>query len=113
MEKRKLKRRQLIYYLKVLDRETENLVGRLADITTEGIMLLSNTPLETNKEFKLKLVLPSEISGDHYIELDAKSLWSKKDLNPDIYGTGFSFVEIASKDIDTIQALVADFELPS
>jgi hypothetical protein len=42
-EKRKLKRRQLIYYLRVLDRDSGALVGRLVDITTEGVMLLSES----------------------------------------------------------------------
>jgi hypothetical protein len=45
-EKRKLKRRHLIYYLRVFEKNTDTLLGYLVDITPEGIMIMSESPVE-------------------------------------------------------------------
>ena len=55
-EKRKLNRRHLIYYLRVFDRDTSILIGHLVDITAEGIMLISEDPIETDNIFQLKML---------------------------------------------------------
>ena len=54
-EQRKMKRRHLIYYLEAVDRDTDQPIGFLVDITTKGIMLMSETPIETGKIFHLKI----------------------------------------------------------
>jgi c-di-GMP-binding flagellar brake protein YcgR len=112
-EKRKLKRRQLIYYLQVLDRRTGLLVGRLADITTEGLMLISPDPIEENKEIELRMVLPAEIQGDKAVVFDAQSVWCRKDVNPDLYVTGFRFLKVAARDFKIIDDLILDYEIPN
>lgn len=112
-EKRKLKRRQLIYYLRVLDRDSETLVGRLVDITTEGVMLLSESPLELDKLYKFKMILPPHFEARQEITFDAKCLWSKIDVNPDLYISGFQFGRVSSQDIRLIEELILDYELPT
>jgi hypothetical protein len=112
-DKRKLKRRQLIYYLQVLDRGTGQLVGRLADITTEGLMLISPEPIEEKKVFEVKMVLPTEIQGDKAVTFDAESIWCQQDVNPDLYVTGFRFLKVAQKDIRIIEDLTFDYEIPN
>ncbi len=112
-EKRKLKRRQLIYYLRVLDRDTEALIGRLVDITTEGVMLLSESALEIDKLFKFKMILPAHFEARKEITFDAKCLWSKIDINPDLYTSGFQFDRISPKDMHLIEELILDYELPT
>ena len=112
-EKRKLKRRQLIYYLRVLDRDSEMLIGRLVDITTEGVMLLSESPLKLDKLFKFKMILPPHFKAQKIITFDAKCLWSKIDVNPDLYTSGFQFDRISPQDIYLIEELILDYELPT
>ena len=82
-ERRRLKRRHLIYYLKVFDGDTDRLIGHMQDITTEGIMLMSEDPKETNANSQLRIDLPNEIKGKKQLRFDARSIWSKKDINPD------------------------------
>jgi len=41
LEKRKVRRGNSFYYLEVFEEETKNFVGRLIDITTDGMMLES------------------------------------------------------------------------
>ena len=111
-DQRKLKRRQLIYYLKVLDRETDNPVGRLVDITGQGFMLISSDPLPVHLEYGLKMHLPAEMASKDHIEFTALSLWCKKDINPDFFDTGFRFKDITPDDLRIINDLIHEFELP-
>jgi len=113
MERRKLQRRQLIYYLRVFDQDTGELLGHLVDITTEGVMLISEAPLRTNQVFHLKMRLPEQMSGSKEIAFDAVSKWSKKDINPDFYDTGFQFVDIRAEDKEFIEDLIYEFLLPA
>jgi hypothetical protein len=113
MEKRKLKRRNLIYYLRVVDRANNRLVGRLVDLTTEGMMLISENPLASNQTYHMKMVLPAEIDLTREIHIDAQSQWTKPDVNPELYATGFHFLRVSPQDIGIIKDLIADYELPT
>ena len=113
MDKRRLKRNQLIYYLKVFDRDWGLLMGRLVDITVEGVMLFSERPIETNKEYMMKLELPATPdSPAREVKFDAEALWTKPDVNPDFWDTGFRFTKVSKSDIAEIEALVSEYLLP-
>ena len=53
------------------------------DITTQGIMMISEEPIPVGKEFSLKMQMPGTITGREEIEFSAQSLRCKKDINPD------------------------------
>ena len=105
-ERRKLQRRHLIYYLRVFDRNTDQLIGHLVDITPEGVMLISEDSIETDIIFQLRMVLSAKIEGSRQITFAAKSIWCKKDINPDFYDTGFQLQKVEPKDIEVIKCLV-------
>jgi len=100
-DRRTLHRRHLIYYLKVFDRTTDELLGHLVDITEEGLMIVSENCLETGKVLKLKMSLPREIEEKEEIEFDAISMWCRKDVNPSLFGVGlkFEYVDVLSRQI--------------
>ena len=81
VEKRKLKRRHLIYYLRVYEDKSKTPLGYMADIHSQGIMLISDNPIKTNKLFKLRMELPQQIGTKAQIEFTARSLWGKKGIN--------------------------------
>ncbi len=109
VDKRTIKRRHLIYYLSVFDKKEDQLVGQLVDISTRGIMLTSENPIEKGKEFELRMVLPDVIEGDNQISFEAKSVWCEKDVNPYFYGIGLEFTEISRKTMSIIESLIQDF----
>lgn len=89
-EPRILKRRNLVYNLKVYDDETGKFLGYLIDLTTCGIKLLSKQPLPVNILYKLRLMLPDGYFTRKELKFEAQSRWSARDINPDYYATGFS-----------------------
>lgn len=100
-DRRTLHRRHLIYYLKVFERDTDELLGHLVDITEEGLMLVSENCAEEGRLVKMKMLLPREIEGKEQIEFDARSMWCRKDVNPSLFGVGFKFeyVDVLSRQI--------------
>ena len=103
---RKLKRRHLIFYLRVFDIRTGELVGQIVNITVEGMMLVRERPIELGQTMQLRMALPSEIDGTYEVRFNAKSLWCRKDVNPDFYVAGFHFENITPRDQDVIESLV-------
>ena len=107
-DQRRLKRWHLIYYLRVFDREKNELLGHLVDINTKGIMIISENPIETQKNYKFKMDLPRAIGGRTDVSFEAQSLWCKTDINTDFYDTGFKFTNVALKDVSLIEHLIHD-----
>jgi len=105
-EKRQLKRVHLIYYLRIFDNETGANIGHLVDITTQGIMMISEEPIPSGKDFTFRMQLPATIIGREEIRFNARSLWCKKDFNPDFYVSGFRIEEISPGEVRTITALI-------
>lgn len=108
-EKRKLKRRHLIYYLRVYDIKSKDSFGFMADIHSKGIMLISDEPIETNKVFDLRMELPQKIGKKTHIEFSAKSLWSKQGINSDFYETGLCLENVDEDSSDTIDSVIKFF----
>jgi hypothetical protein len=109
VEKRKLKRRHLIYYLRVFDKNNDQLIGHLIDITTEGVMLISEKPIKPNSDFQARMVLPTGIEGHKPVLFDARSVWCHRDVNPHFYATGFQLTGISQEDVETINRLIDKF----
>lgn len=92
---RTLKRRHLIYYLEIHDEDSGELIGHLVDITTRGIKLISKNPIEMDKDYQMRMMLPDGYFKEKFVHFTGKSVWSGNDINPDFYDTGF---EVANLD---------------
>lgn len=105
---RKLKRRHLIYYLEVFDAAEDKLLGHLGDITAEGVMVLAQEPIPTESSYNLKIILPKKLKSSQNILLEAKSVWCREDVNPELFAAGFQLVNTAPNQVDMIERLILD-----
>lgn len=105
-ERRKIKRRYLMYYSRVFDAHTQVLLGHLVDITPQGAMLISEKPIETEVNFRLKMELSNDITDKHFIEFDSKSLWCRRDIDPSFWDTGFELIDVTDEDKAIIEHIV-------
>jgi len=108
INQRKVARRHLIYYLRVYDAKTGELLGNLVDISTRGIMLVSDNALPLDKEVLLRMVLPDTVEGSREVEFMAVSRWCKNDINPDFFDTGFELMDPSSNFLEVVDKLVED-----
>jgi hypothetical protein len=105
-DKRQLKRVHLIYYLRIFDSNTGANVGHLVDITTQGIMMISEEKVPVGADSSFRMQLPTTITGREEIQFNARCLWCKKDFNPDFYVSGYQIKEISPQEVKTITALI-------
>lgn len=105
-DKRKLKRRHLIFYLKVIESTSNCLLGFLVDITTEGIMIMSDNPIETGKTFHLKMLIDSGEGKEKYLEFSAESRWCRQSVRTEFYDTGFKLLDINPETFKKIKAVI-------
>ncbi len=109
-ERRKNKRRYLLYYGRVYDETAQKLIGYLVDITENGFMLLSDEPYLVGVTRRLKLEITDDVAGTHpYISFKAKSIWCEPDIDPSHYDTGFEIEEIKPNDKKLIQTIVEKY----
>jgi len=104
---RKLTRKHLYYYPKVIDRDSGQMLGHIADITTEGIRLVSKNDVEPDSILNLEIILAENTEDETRITAKAKSLWSDKDINPELYAVGFRFLDISSEERTKIDELIS------
>lgn len=107
-ERRKYKRSDLLYYSRVFDRNTGDVIGHLGNITPYGMMIISEEPLKIEIMYDLRIELPEELVEKANIEVDAESLWCVPDINPNFYNTGFRLFNIGTEEIQIIEQLVVD-----
>lgn len=105
---RKVARRHLIYYLRVFDKTNDRLLGNLVDISTRGIMIVSDKPIEVNQRYHLKMVLPETVAGSREVEFEAESRWCQNDTNQDFFDTGFELIDPTNRFLEAVDKLVDD-----
>ncbi|MBC8503660.1 MAG: PilZ domain-containing protein [Anaerolineales bacterium] len=110
-ERRTLKRQHIMFYSRVFDRQTGAFMGYLGNLTENGAMIISEEDLETDKVFNLRIDLPEDIYGKPVLNLSARSVWCKRDIDPNFFNIGFSLKEISEDDQELIVQIVADYGL--
>ncbi len=105
--KRSNKRRPLYYYLPVLNNEDDSLLGRIGDITTDGMLLLSPAKVAHDTEFSLSIIIPPEAKLDsRELHVTGRVQWSRPDFNPEINLLGIQFTAIPENTKAQIKALL-------
>ena len=107
--RRTIRRRHLIYYLRVWDAETKQLLGHVVDITTEGLMLVSDKPIELNKSFNLEMKWLSSDDEVKRICFEAESRWEDRDVNDSFYDTGFIIMDQAAEVLIPIREVIDEY----
>ena len=100
-EKRKLPRRNFSYYMRVLKKDTGELIGQIIDISTGGFKLESSKPIPSNVQMELCIDQVNQISPRSYIVFSARTRWCDRDpYDPTIYNVGFQLVDMTPADYD-------------
>jgi len=111
-ERKKLRqadRWYLVYYLRVFDGMSRNILGHLIDISEKGLMLICENQVEVHGDYRLRMRLPNQVKDRDEILFSATSRWCKKDANPDFYLVGFEMHDLAPKIREIIGTLISDF----
>jgi hypothetical protein len=106
-ERRKYPRRNLIYYIPVIETETHHTLGRMADISPKGFKLDSEYQIPVGKDYHLGLNTTPEIADIDFIGFVARSKWCQSDtIEPCQYYIGFDIIDIAPHAAEIVESIV-------
>jgi len=112
VDQRRLRRWHLVLYLRVLGEDRE-VFGHLANISQEGMMVISDQAIEIGRDFDLRLELPSDATGTEHehLALRARSVRCEQDVNPSFYDTGFQLLDVEPATVNRIATLINDLRM--
>ena len=108
-ERRKHQRKYMVFFGRVVDRNSAQLVGNVADITNDGIMIISSQPLALDQDYEMRLDLSKEIFGIDHLDLKGRSIWCKPDIDPTLFNTGFQLQNISKEDSIIIEQIIKEY----
>jgi len=104
------------FYLRVF--EDNKFLGFLIDISKDGFMIMSEFLLEKDKNYEMKMKLPSSLEWrdkkdkDRFVDLTAKCVWSKHDeVDKEFYLSGFEFTDLEEKTNSIIHQLIEELRI--
>ena len=109
-ERRKLKRIYLMFYSRVFDLKTGEMLGYMADLNRLGMMVISEEAIAAGDVHKVRLDLPEFYLHPHLV-LEARSVWCRTDVNPRFYNTGFEFLSPQEDELLLIDRMIKDYGL--
>ena len=106
--RRRTQRQVLCYYLKVIDLETGQELGRIADITSEGMMIFGSNLLDEKKTYRVRIIIEKSVFDISLGNLDVSTQirWSKPDANPTLNLTGMLFLDLNERGRKIVENLV-------
>lgn len=106
---RQVERLNLVFYLRVFDGMRRKILGHVVNISDKGIMLICDDPVEVNKEFRLRMHMPSLMKDKDEIFFSAISKWHKKDVDPKFYLAGFQIHKLEPINEKVFDNLLTEF----
>ena len=103
VEERKLRRMQVMSYLKICYRDTNIELGRVVDITTKGMRLCGEEPIQTSRTLTFKMAIPTTSRENREIVFDADVIWCRRAKNPDLYDTGIRLKNLPPEKVEIIE----------
>jgi hypothetical protein len=96
--------------MRVLDNNSFQLAGYLADISPKGFQIDSPNQLIPNKNYNFRLELTPDVSDKSFITFSATCRWTRPDdTDPNTYDSGFQIVSISPHDNEIFQRLVTKY----
>ena len=106
INKRKSPRRDTVLYLPIVDAESGNQIGRMADISQTGILIVADSALPEGRRIQARILLPphlADLSAELAVEIEPR--WSRPDKNPQLVLNG-CFLVVDESDAETVSALI-------
>jgi hypothetical protein len=108
-EQRHSQRKVANEILIIADQIAGTQIGRVVNISAEGLMLLSDEPMVTGSVYQLDLILPNPKNDQEKIPFAAEAVWCTEASQPDSFWSGFHIIDIAAEDVLIIDELILDW----
>jgi c-di-GMP-binding flagellar brake protein YcgR len=91
-------RKNTPHLVRVINEDTGKTVGRVVDITADGMMLVTKDKVKVGQLFNFRIVLPVMVHHRSDVCLEAKSIWVKAETNSEYSKCGFKFINLPGEE---------------
>ncbi|MBK6735060.1 MAG: PilZ domain-containing protein [bacterium] len=91
-------RKNTPHNVKVVDEESGRVMGRVVDITADGMMLVTNGEITPGRQFQVRITLPVMVQHRSDVTVEARAVWCNQDTNPSFYKVGFKFLNLVGEE---------------
>lgn len=110
MERRSQDRLTVDAPLLVFDRQTDQPIGQLVNLSPKGAMLVTIKPVKEGTSLKCRLDLATPIRDCHEFLFDADCLWCRRNVSEDRWESGYRLT-VTGRDAELIQYLLLSLKL--
>jgi hypothetical protein len=107
-EQRRAKRKPIESHAEVINAITGASMGRVGNISANGMMLIANQAVPEDALFQVHFHLPSKRGRQVPLELGLHEQWSEPASTPGQFWAGFRIIDISPQDLELLTAWVED-----
>jgi hypothetical protein len=93
----------------VFDGATQRALGQIGNISSAGVLLLTEEEPELHQFLELRVELPREIDGRSSVEFRAEVMWIEPLANTGFLGCGLAFRRITDDQLEILEELIKDY----
>lgn len=89
---------------------SDELIGALVDVHSEGFLVLGKNHVEAEHVYQLELIFSEAINGDKHIHLGAECLWNREAGMGGQSWLGFHIIDIADADKEKLNLIAEQIQ---
>ena len=106
---RRVERAHLIYFLRVFDAASSELLGQMVDLTTDGLMVIGERAVSARQKYTLRMDLPRNVPMGRHLTVEARCKWCRREPDGDFYSMGFRIMELGPEAHRVVEQLIERF----
>jgi hypothetical protein len=109
-ERRSTPRKKFNIYMRVLNDDTQEILGHMVEFSATGLQLETTVPIPTQTDYYMRLELTPDMADRPYIVFIGRSKWCKMDeIEPNLYHVGFQLLEIMPDDKEIFMHILVKY----
>jgi hypothetical protein len=88
-ERREYERHSVNFYLRVIDLDSNTLLGNVVDISLSGMRLVSEVPLPVENTYNVRMDMVLGEDYKEHVDFVTTSIWAREDITPGMYESGW------------------------
>ena len=97
-EHRRSRRKRVQATIDVFDAIADKPIGQVGNLSSEGMLLISNRPLRADALFQFAFALPAPAGKPHRLEIGVHEQWNEPASIGGQYWAGFRIIDISPED---------------
>ena len=93
----------------VYERGTQKVLGRIGNISSDGILLVCEEEFTKHRLLELSIRLPRPIRGHEDLEFNAEVKWCSPIENTGLMGCGLYFRHVNDEEMEIFEELIRDY----